>query len=315
MKNFFSEAVSLTCKLPKLVFHYWMFINNHELKNKIKPQCYFEIMRVLGYAIFFRRRIRKVKWLNEISFNFRHADPGISNNKLCGLEEFRPQGFTLHYLRPIDTFCDIGANSGAYSLLAMATDSTVFAFEPNRESNDRANSNFRLNKSLAQPTLIQAAVSDACGTLRITTDQGCKNRIITENIAVSDALDSEHINTVTLDSFFKNTTCTLTKIDTEGHELSILRGAEEYLANNQCRALIVEFQPECPNHNEELLSLIVSTGFKPITYNPQTREISEISGIDLESASTIFVKDIDEAKRRTRESKPFKIHTPCPFQL
>ena len=48
-----------------------------------------------------------------------------------GLCEFEDMGFALHFLRPDDLFLDVGANIGAYTVLAAgAAGCRVIAFEP-----------------------------------------------------------------------------------------------------------------------------------------------------------------------------------------
>ncbi len=56
---------------------------------------------------------------------------GASGNYYYGLLEFNEMAFCLHYLRDKDTFFDVGANVGIYSLLAFGhNDCHTLAFEP-----------------------------------------------------------------------------------------------------------------------------------------------------------------------------------------
>ena len=43
---------------------------------------------------------------------------GATGNLYCGLAEFNDMGFLLHFLRDSDLFIDVGANIGAYNILA-----------------------------------------------------------------------------------------------------------------------------------------------------------------------------------------------------
>jgi len=45
---------------------------------------------------------------------------GASGNWYCGLAEFEDMALVLHALRPGELFVDIGANVGAYSVLAVS---------------------------------------------------------------------------------------------------------------------------------------------------------------------------------------------------
>ena len=43
---------------------------------------------------------------------------GATQNVYCGLNDFEDMSFVLHYLRQDDIFLDVGANIGAYTVLA-----------------------------------------------------------------------------------------------------------------------------------------------------------------------------------------------------
>ena len=56
---------------------------------------------------------------------------GATQNVYCGLNDFEDMSFLLHYLREGDTFLDVGANVGAYTVLASAAaGAQTYAFDP-----------------------------------------------------------------------------------------------------------------------------------------------------------------------------------------
>ena len=55
----------------------------------------------------------------------------MTGNIYCGLAKFADMAFVLHVLRAGDLFVDIGANAGAYTLLASSvTGAKTTCFEP-----------------------------------------------------------------------------------------------------------------------------------------------------------------------------------------
>ena len=55
----------------------------------------------------------------------------MTGNIYCGLAEFADMAFVLHVLRAGDLFVDIGANAGAYTLLASSVaGAKTTCFEP-----------------------------------------------------------------------------------------------------------------------------------------------------------------------------------------
>ena len=59
-------------------------------------------------------------WVESSKFYVKNGETGLTQNIYVGLQEFNEMGFLLHFLRQEDLFIDIGANSGAYSILATS---------------------------------------------------------------------------------------------------------------------------------------------------------------------------------------------------
>src|SRR5687768_11251882 len=61
----------------------------------------------------------------------RNGMSGATGNVYCGFHEFEDMALVVHALRPADTFVDVGANIGSYTVLAGAVaGARVVAFEP-----------------------------------------------------------------------------------------------------------------------------------------------------------------------------------------
>lgn len=145
-----------------------------------------------------------------------------------------------------DVLWDIGANVGAYSLLAakLVPDSTVIAFEPYIPTFAHLWENVRLNGLAKQIVPICAAVSD---------------RTAIDKLGISDqrAGSAEHVLggkdfqafqpsvAVTGDAVLSTlgvSSPTLMKVDVDGYEVHVVKGMSSLLKNTSLRSCIIEVQ-------------------------------------------------------------------------
>lgn len=133
---------------------------------------------------------------------------------------------------------DVGANIGTYSLYASETPHAhVVAFEPNPRTYQALMRNLRLNnRDMVQALPI--GLSDKIGTRRMT-GQGdpSKSRILNPDEVDADAI---LVNCTTLDAVCEELGAwpTVIKIDVEGHEQEVLKGATS--ASTSALAILVE---------------------------------------------------------------------------
>jgi FkbM family methyltransferase len=137
---------------------------------------------------------------------------------------------------------DVGANIGVFALTMAALNSraTVHAFEPVASNYERLVGNVELNRRdnvLAH----HLAVAEKSGMVRITSDDRspATNRISTDNSAAL-------VESVTLDDFCAAegiAEVDLVKIDVEGAEPLVLRGASSLLARRSVKSILIEICP------------------------------------------------------------------------
>ncbi|MBV9108088.1 MAG: FkbM family methyltransferase [Gemmatimonadetes bacterium] len=138
---------------------------------------------------------------------------------------------------------DVGANVGAYTLLLaqwVRPGGRVYAFEPAPEAFGGLSEHLRLNGLADTVVPVRAAVAATSGTATLATDGlSGANRL-------ADAPGGETVQTVTLDEFCarEGIIPSFLKIDVEGAELDVLRGARETIAKaGAALALFVEMHP------------------------------------------------------------------------
>lgn len=137
-------------------------------------------------------------------------------------------------LRPGDVMVDIGANVGSHCITLakyLGETSRVYAFEPHPNTFRLLQENMRLN-SLNNLEIYNYALGETDGEVFFTNKrQDDINRVVLETDTDEELLK---VPMRRLDSFeFAHSPITLIKIDAEGYELYIFRGAEIALSNAQ----------------------------------------------------------------------------------
>lgn len=123
---------------------------------------------------------------------------------------------------PGETFIDVGANVGPFSLLVAKAcpEARIIAFEPHPSTARRLSENCLLN-ALGNITVVQMAASSACGEVSFRDCPGsATNGIVSEEDGVL------RVEATTIDQYCDKFGHSpgYVKIDTEGHELAVIRG-------------------------------------------------------------------------------------------
>jgi FkbM family methyltransferase len=146
-------------------------------------------------------------------------------------------------LRDGDTFFDVGANIGTVTLPVAATGrAECLAFEPEPGNAARLAANAALN-GLGNVTVIEAAVWSASGTVGLTVagPVGTGGHSVVE----PDREGVTQVPAMTIDELSaQGRPPDVVKLDAEGAELEVLRGAAATLADGAIRELFVETHPE-----------------------------------------------------------------------
>jgi FkbM family methyltransferase len=140
------------------------------------------------------------------------------------------------------TLLDVGANIGLVSLAVLdaVPDASIFAFEPGLHQHDLFAETIRANRLADRVTLSPLALSDRVGTARFavhTTRHAAGDGFLDTGRAGRTRFVS--VRTDTLDEWWARSgrpPVDVVKLDTEGSELLILRGASELI--DRCRPVI-----------------------------------------------------------------------------
>jgi FkbM family methyltransferase len=190
--------------------------------------------------------------------------------------------FTVEWIEqsiePGDVFYDIGANVGAYSLIAAKTTANqarIFAFEPSPSSFLDLSRNVALNDCARSIVPLPFALWSCNELLTLAPGQTVAGAISRPDISgaaehrvdhrsSNDEAGSVTIVGVPLDEVVERLGLpapTHAKIDTDGYEVDVLLGAERTLARPQWRSIIIELDREETPRNDEIRTLLADAGF------------------------------------------------------
>jgi len=160
-----------------------------------------------------------------------------------GVYEFAVSQLVREYLKPGDVFLDVGANIGYYSVIAGATvgpAGAVYAFEPSTRIRARLQRNVELNQ-MRQISIRGEAVTAGAGIVRLVEPQGVGNDGLAYVQTNGDSSGIE-VRAISLDdlSEFSEHTPHLIKVDVEGGEADVFRGARGLLNRSDAPSIIFE---------------------------------------------------------------------------
>ena len=246
---------------------------NTRTKLRIAHALYWTLTgfrRIMGLTDSVRVTRRGIRWQLDLR---EGIDLAIF---LFGYFEYETFRAYRRVLKPGDTVLDIGANIGAHTMhLARCVSPAggVIAFEPTAYAYNKLRQNISLNPPLAN--LIQAEQV----MLVDSDDTQVKPRLYSSwqiHDAAADThpkhggrlMDTTGTQNMTLDHYVaehKLNAVSLIKMDVDGHECQVLRGAHEILRRDK-PVLLMEIMPygldEAGASLDELLGILAAHGYK-----------------------------------------------------
>jgi FkbM family methyltransferase len=238
-------------------FAYWKLIRLLKLKN-------------IRYNLWEDRKI----FLNYDSFQ----SMWIMYNYIVDWEEFH---LISKVVQPADQVFDIGANMGFYTLWMskfIKNGGKIHSFEPDSGNYERLNKNIGLNRieSLVKPHLM--ALGDEDKDLFFTTGLDGRNHIAGESESKVVRVKGQRLDTYARQENIKE--IRYAKIDVEGFEYMVLKGANELLSGKRIEILQLEINGEISNSGvgvEDLLNLITQSGYQLCRYDTALNSLLPIA--------------------------------------
>jgi FkbM family methyltransferase len=193
--------------------------------------------------------------------------------------EFDLLSLVATYLQPGMNVVDVGANCGAYAVIAgkkIGPEGGVWAFEPAADSIGRLKANMGANAITSYEAERLALSDSGDGFLELVNEEGQGDgyRYLKNNQSSSrkpeEVLigEKETVPVTTLDAYAKKVGLPpvhFLKVDVEGGEFGVFNGARQFLADNKDLVILFESAPiglaRAGHSQDELHKLIISLGY------------------------------------------------------
>jgi FkbM family methyltransferase len=281
------------------------FITSHPLNQGHKTKA---IVRFIKWQVNTRLNPYPViyPFTEKAKLIIQKGMTGSTQNLYCGLHEYNDMAFLLHFLRKEDSFADIGANIGSYTVLAGGhVGAKTFSFEPVPSTFAHLVNNIVINRLENKVTAFNIALGSQQGTIRFTSTLDTTNHVATENES-----NTIEVPVQTLDDIYKNNKIpALVKIDVEGFETEVLMAGSEILNNSELKAIIIELNGSGKRYgydDNNIHNILSNLDFKPCSYNPKGRLLTLMDNFD-EEGNTIYVRDFDFVQHRLTSAPKIRI--------
>jgi len=261
------KFLSLLSKIEPRINTYLKYLDSKIIKAfLVREKSFLKFLAILMKNILGIDLKKKVKtfWGRDIYVYLADADTSALYffNTLYD-SEIKIIKFLIKNFKDDDIFYDIGANYGFYTLLAQEfiTKGEIHAFEPNPKIFKLLRENSRLD-IYKNTFLNEMALSDKTGETEFF------DREIIRHSGGSSLIKHQHfkkykvikVKTTTLDEYILNhKPPTIMKIDVEGGESLVLKGASSLL-QKYGPTIIMEFGPD--DLHREAASILLNNGYK-----------------------------------------------------
>jgi len=277
-------------------------ILSHPLTQRDKTGALLRYVRFhLVHALFPEAAV--YQWIGGLRFYAKPGCGGIAGNIYMGLADFEVAGFLLHFLCESDVFCDVGANVGAYTLLASGLrKARTIAVEPIQATFKMLERNLLLNEISGLVSAKNIAAGASKSRLMFTEDLDALNRVAVREDKSRDRL--VEVDVLPLDEILQMTVPLLLKVDVEGFEPQVLSGATRTLTDPRLKAIIIETMGHEERYGyapEVVHNALVRKGFVLCAYQPFTRKIERCPNSPAGKASnsnSLYLRDLEFAEKR-----------------
>lgn len=278
-------------------------IYNHPLNRKRKALSLFKYFKLGLYMRIFKNKMFAHNYLHGTKLLVGKKSTSSLGQYFNGLNDFEEMSLLLHFLNESDLFVDIGANVGVYSILASGVaKSSSIAIEPSTITSELLRENIKINNLENKISHVKCIVGNETKKIAFTAGKDATNRVA---LSSEKNINTELLDIDTLDNILNDKSPKAIKIDVEGFEVNILKGASKVLQNPDLKILFIETNGNSAKYKldeNEIFSILNQYGFEPYVYHPLSREFSIIEK-DSKSDNTIFIRDISFIEDRVKHSK------------
>jgi len=175
--------------------------------------------------------------------------------------------FITNFLRAGDSFVDVGANIGLYTLPAAAKKARVVAVEPSAKNRSRLEENLAVN-GLTSVKIEACALGEKAGEMAFCDADALAH--------VELAGNGPRVPVRTLDSILPEGEISLLKVDVEGFELSVFKGAERAMRAGYLPVILFEMNHSYERYGvteAEIFGFLRSHGYQIARYEHDARQL------------------------------------------
>lgn len=242
--------------------------------NRLFEQAFLRI-RPHSVASFLKKIMNVERTTIDTDAGRFHIDPASYFGALLSQTgEYEPDMHQAlaHFLGPTDTFIDVGANEGYFSVIGadlVGASGQVLAVEPQKRVQDTLMTNLTLNDA-EHVRLIDAAISDTHGeaTMHVYHDTNTGSTSLSS--FASHDLPTDTVTTMSLSHLFARTDveqANLLKMDIEGYEYEAILGSPELFEAQRISALALESHPhrmrERGRNPDDIPHFLKHCGYRP----------------------------------------------------
>jgi FkbM family methyltransferase len=263
----------------------------HELARHHQIKSLSRFVRLQVATRLLQRSI-VIQFINNVKLIVSYGMTGANGNYYWGLHEYNDMAFTIHYMRQNDLFIDVGANIGSYTVLASGVSrARTICFEPVPATIERLRANIAVNELGALVEVRQLCIGSIKSTVKFTTNFDTTNRIADGDEASIEVPMSK------LDDELRDCDPVLIKIDAEGFDNDVVRGASSLLSRSFPCAIIIE------TVSAETHRVLEGYGFQLCHYDPRLRRILPERSVD--GNNKLYIRDLSFASMRVSTAPVF----------
>lgn len=250
----------------------WLAVYSHWVPDMIKQRAkflyrYLKTTEVTLSRLLYNDRIIETDY----GIQLRIDPTDLAQSRFVDEKKMGETAMIEFFLKEIKNiegdFFDVGANVGIYSILfrdRVEGENRVIAFEPLEQNITRIKSNAKLN-NIKNINIHPVALGNQNGEEKIYYDP---SNVGAASLATQPGVITKTINIHRLDSLdLLSKNVGIMKIDVEGAELDVLKGAESMLIDMK-PGLLIETHPEILDERnqsiEKLLSVVNRLGYQEV---------------------------------------------------
>jgi FkbM family methyltransferase len=282
-----------------------------------------QLETILNHPLNHRKKIHtfiKVVWwkINQVFFRIPAVIEMTKGAKLvcyptssygsfvvyANFPEFEEMDFIKNIVSDGHTVIDVGANIGSISILSASQGKTVkvYAFEPTEKLIPYLQENININQFQNQIIIHQHAISNKNGTLKFVLESESEiNHIHSGNNKEKNlvTVKSSTLDKIARDSKIKHVD--LLKVDVEGAELLVFKGAKKLFKEKRIETIVFELNKNINNFGysaKDLISLLKNNNFFVFKFENQKLILINENFQSIKTTNLVAIlKDIKAIKK------------------